>query len=83
MYQNTPNGNRQVNLLFKADFFGEKALLSDAPRNATVEARTQLVALVLNRQDFIRLLGPLQESMAKEKSPQIVAQRMQKLTTVR
>lgn len=30
--QNTPQGQRKVNHLFKADFFGERALLSDEPR---------------------------------------------------
>jgi cGMP-dependent protein kinase 2 len=32
VYQNTPQGQRKVNHLFKADFFGERALLSDEPR---------------------------------------------------
>jgi cGMP-dependent protein kinase 2 len=34
VYVNTPQGRRKVNHLFKADFFGEKALLSDEPRYA-------------------------------------------------
>ncbi len=34
VYQNTPQGQRKVNHLFKADFFGERALLSDEPRCA-------------------------------------------------
>lgn len=32
VYQNTQNGQRKVNHLFKADFFGERALLKDEPR---------------------------------------------------
>lgn len=32
VYQDTDHGKRKVNQLFKADFFGEKALLSDEPR---------------------------------------------------
>ncbi len=32
VYESTGDGDRKVNQLFKADFFGEKALLSDAPR---------------------------------------------------
>jgi cGMP-dependent protein kinase 2 len=32
VYQNTPGGQRKVNHLFKADFFGERALLKDEPR---------------------------------------------------
>ncbi len=34
VYQNTPQGARKVNHLFKADFFGERALLKDEPRQA-------------------------------------------------
>lgn len=60
VYQSSPTGNRQVNMLFKSDFFGEAALLSSARRNATVEARTPLTALVINRATFTALLGPLQ-----------------------
>lgn len=32
VYQSTPQGTRKVNHLFKADFFGERALLCDEPR---------------------------------------------------
>lgn len=33
VYQFTPQGTRKVNHLFKADFFGERALLCDEPRS--------------------------------------------------
>lgn len=32
VFQNTQQGQRKVNHLFKADFFGERALLCDEPR---------------------------------------------------
>jgi CRP-like cAMP-binding protein len=32
VYQNSLQGPHKVNHLFKADFFGERALLEDAPR---------------------------------------------------
>ena len=32
VYQETAQGVRKVNHLFKADFFGERALLTDEPR---------------------------------------------------
>lgn len=35
VFQNTPQGLRKVNHLFRADFFGERALLCDEPRSAT------------------------------------------------
>lgn len=79
VYVNTPQGRRKVNHLFKADFFGEKALLSDEPRMATVEAYTKLVCLTLKRETFIDILGPLEQLMSREKSKEVTAQRMAKL----
>ncbi|KAG2493728.1 hypothetical protein HYH03_007951 [Edaphochlamys debaryana] len=80
VYQNTPGGQpRKVNHLFKADFFGERALLKDEPRMATVEAYTKLVCLTLKRDTFQEILGPLEQLMAREKSNQVVAQKMAKL----
>ncbi|GFR45931.1 hypothetical protein Agub_g7393 [Astrephomene gubernaculifera] len=79
VYQNTPGGQRKVNHLFKADFFGERALLTDEPRMATVEAYTKLICLTLKRETFQEILGPLEQLMAREKSNQVVAQKMAKL----
>ncbi|KAL6746691.1 kinase-like domain-containing protein [Haematococcus lacustris] len=79
VYQNTTSGQRKVNHLFKADFFGERALLSDEPRMATVEAHTKLVCLTLKRETFTEILGPLEQLMTREKSPHVVAQKMAKL----
>jgi CRP-like cAMP-binding protein len=42
--------------LSKGDYFGEMALLSDEPRNATVRARTRTVTAVTGRENFIALL---------------------------
>lgn len=39
VYQNTPSGTRKVNHLFKADFFGERALLTAEPRSAQLRDR--------------------------------------------
>ena len=36
VYVDDQEGSRKVNHLFKADFFGEKALLSDEPRCCTL-----------------------------------------------
>lgn len=70
---------KEVNRLFKADFFGEAALLHDEPRKATVRAVTNLVCLSLQRETFIAILGPLQDIMDKEKSAEATSQRMAKL----
>ena len=71
-----------VNRLFRADFFGESALLESAPRNATVTAAgtSSLTCLCLARDDFAELLGSLQDRLAREKSPEVVARRMMELS---
>ena len=79
VFEDSPGGSKQVNHLFKADFFGEKALLTDDVRAATVKALTDLVCLTLTRQTFVKILGPLQDLMAREKSDEVVQQRMTKL----
>ncbi len=43
---------RMLKRLFSGDFFGEMALIHNAPRAATVTATTHLVALELNKQAF-------------------------------
>ncbi len=43
---------RRVAELGPGDFFGELALLIDAPRNATVTALTPMEAIVLSRKEF-------------------------------
>lgn len=48
---------RVVNSLDRGDYFGEMALLSDAPRNATCRATMRTELLSLRRADFRRLLG--------------------------
>ena len=67
-----------MNHLFRGDFFGEKALLTRKPREATVTAvgSSALVCLCLNAPAFEDLLGPLEQLMERAKSPEIVAQRM-------
>ena len=50
-------------------------------RAASVEAITRLVCLTLKRERFVEMLGPLEQLMAREKSPQAVTQRLMKLQT--
>eukprot|EP00878_Enallax_costatus_P004895 GHUV01005150.1.p1 GENE.GHUV01005150.1~~GHUV01005150.1.p1 ORF type:complete len:499 (+),score=133.52 GHUV01005150.1:478-1974(+) len=82
VHQSAPGGQRRkVNHLFRSDFFGERALLVSEPRIATVEAVTPLTVLALARDTFLNVLGPLEALMAREKSPQVIAQRLSKLGT--
>ncbi|KAG1669908.1 hypothetical protein FOA52_002434 [Chlamydomonas sp. UWO 241] len=71
--------DKEVNRLFRSDFFGEQALLNDEPRKATVKAAANLTVLALDRQTFVNVLGPLQDIMAKEKSMDVTNSRMAKL----
>lgn len=48
-----------------ADFFGEIALLSGKPRQATVKAVGAVTVLVMSRDAFTRLCGPLFEILRR------------------
>jgi cGMP-dependent protein kinase 2 len=61
-----------VNRLFKADYFGERALLSNEPRGATVVASQETVCLVLDRDTFVEILGPLDKVMAVSGPPRLI-----------
>merc|ERR1712127_524184 len=55
-------GDDPVGKLGKEQFFGEKALLSDDVRQATVVAASPVVVCyVMTRGDFTRVLGNLQD----------------------
>lgn len=48
-------------VLGPGDFFGERALLTGDPRLANITAEVASVALCLSREEFERILGPLQD----------------------
>jgi len=50
-----PAGKRPVKLSSGA-YFGELALLTDAPRSATVTAQSEVVVARIGRDDFLRML---------------------------
>jgi CRP-like cAMP-binding protein len=54
-----------IDTMQSGDFFGEVALVSDAPRNATITALTPLRVLVIIDRDFKRLLGQTPEIQRK------------------
>jgi cAMP-dependent protein kinase regulator len=51
----------------KGDFFGELALLNDAPRAASVVASTDVKVATLGKSAFQRLLGPVEGIMRRTK----------------
>lgn len=51
----------------KGDFFGELALLNDAPRAASVVASSEVKVATLGKNAFQRLLGPVEGIMRRTK----------------
>ncbi|PFH60408.1 hypothetical protein XA68_11030 [Ophiocordyceps unilateralis] len=57
----------QVRQYKKGDFFGELALLNDAPRAASVAASTDVKVATLGKSAFQRLLGPVEGILRRTK----------------
>ncbi|KAG9395848.1 cAMP/cGMP-dependent protein kinase [Carpediemonas membranifera] len=63
----TMDGEAQVLAqLEENNFFGEAALISQQPRNATVTAVTAVKCVSLDRSSFYRLLGPIQNIITRK-----------------
>ncbi|KAH0571441.1 CAMP-dependent protein kinase regulatory chain [Spironucleus salmonicida] len=63
----------RVNLLNAPSYFGEAALLHNAPRNATVKAMNDIACAQLDRGTFNNLLGPLTDIMERDRIPSSVS----------
>lgn len=61
------NSETPVKEYHKGDFFGELALLNDAPRAASVVSRTEVKVATLGKSAFQRLLGPVEGIMRRTK----------------
>lgn len=62
----------KVAILRQGDYFGEKALLHEDVRQASCIAETDLVCLSLEREDFIDMMGSLDDMMHKENTNEVV-----------
>ncbi|ETO06776.1 hypothetical protein RFI_30615, partial [Reticulomyxa filosa] len=57
MYIESKKLSEEVAVLKPGDYFGETALLTTNPRNATVRATDNVVVLVLDKDSFLRVFG--------------------------
>ncbi|PHH70233.1 hypothetical protein CDD80_6155 [Ophiocordyceps camponoti-rufipedis] len=64
-YKGDPSN--QVRQYHKGDFFGELALLNDAPRAASVAASSDVKVATLGKNAFQRLLGPVEGILRRTK----------------
>ena len=60
------DGDKVFQYTEQGQFFGELALMNNAPRAATVEAVGDVVVLRLGRQEFERLVGSCQEVLQRQ-----------------
>eukprot|EP01068_Selenidium_serpulae_P008598 Selendium_serpulae@DN5025_c2_g1_i4.p1 len=58
-------GDKVVMSYKKGDYFGELALIKDQPRAATVRAKGPCKVVTLKRQNFKRLLGPVEKILER------------------
>ncbi|KAF3920899.1 hypothetical protein ABW21_db0207791 [Orbilia brochopaga] len=58
-------GSKVLKSYTKGDYFGELALLNDAPRAASVVAKDKVKVATLGKEGFQRLLGPVTEIMRR------------------
>lgn len=63
----TSDGAQEVvGRLSSGAYFGEIALMSSRPRQATVTAATDLTVLQMDRKTFVRVMGPLEDIMKRK-----------------
>ena len=65
--------DKPVNSYKKGDYFGELALLNDAPRAASIVSTTEAKVATLGKNGFQRLLGPV-EGIMRRNDPSKAAQ---------
>jgi len=58
-------GEKEVKQYKMGDYFGEIALLQDAPRKATVRATSDAQVLAIAKEDFTNVLGPIQDILRR------------------
>jgi len=60
------SGFVRVRNLFKGEHFGEIALMNNISRSLSIRAKTKCRLLRLDRESFIRILGSIEDHLAKD-----------------
>ena len=63
--KDSTGADKEVARLQSGNYFGEIALLTDKPRQATVKAEGSLKVLALDRATFTRVMGPMDDIMKR------------------
>ena len=64
-YQRTEGGEKLVAILSSGQYFGEIALMTSKPRQATVKSNGTLKLLIMDRSTFVRVLGPVNDILKR------------------
>jgi cAMP-dependent protein kinase regulator len=64
--ENPNDAEKEVYNYNSGDFFGELALRNNAPRQASVIAKTTITLAVIDRESFKRVLGPVENLLEKQ-----------------
>jgi hypothetical protein len=71
VFRTSGDGKEQKLAMLKSgDYFGEMALLSEDVRQASCIAETRVCCLTLGRDDFIDMVGTVEEILSKEGKPE-------------
>lgn len=63
--QRSEGGEKVVAILSSGQYFGEIALMTSKPRQATVKSQGALKLLIMDRATFIRVLGPIHDILKR------------------
>ena len=80
VFKNGENDGKPLRRYKKGDYFGELALLNDAPRAASVISATDVKVATLGKDGFQRLLGPVEGIMRRNDPSKVPAEQSDEKT---
>ena len=64
-YKRKDGENKLAYAYKKGDYFGEIALLRNIPRQASIKTLTEVRLFFINRDSFVRIIGPLEGVLSR------------------